>query len=273
MSFKKLAAIALAMTMSLSMLAACGDDDSSSKAPADGNSSVVEDSSAADDTSSEAPAESEAPDSSEAPESSEPETPELVLDEAPVPAEGDYQAFMMFASGNDWMFTSMGAASTGDGKGTDASITGDGTYTVSANIKQAEAGDVGFGYTVFCVDITNLAAKLGCATGEAAVEGTAGAEAKDTAAKVAAAKETGLSITNVSILQDGVKVYTFNDEDVIFADIEGNGKIRIEIYNEYGDSKTTAPDDVKELAGGVDEYSMIALEFTIDLPEDLLAAE
>lgn len=272
MSFKKLAAIALAMTMSLSMLAACGDDDSSSKAPADGTSSVVEDSSAADDTSSEAPAESEAPDSSEAPESSEPEKPEVVLDEAPVPAEGDIQAFLMIADGGwSWGSGNWNLVSQGEGLGTDASITGDGTYTVSVNSKQLAAETKGFGYMVFCVDIPGLATKLGCATGGAAVEGTAGAEAEDTAAKVAAAKETGLSITGVSILQNGEKVYTYNDEDVIFADIEGNGNIRIEIWNEYGDTKGAglAPAEVEELAGGVDEYDLIAVEFTIDLPDDL----
>lgn len=63
---KKKLAILAAFVMTMSMFAACGNDDSSSSAPAaDNTSSVVE------DTSSEAPAESE--DASSEDESSEPE--------------------------------------------------------------------------------------------------------------------------------------------------------------------------------------------------------
>lgn len=67
---KKLALLA-ALAMAMSMFTACGDDDSSSKAPADNTSSVVDDSSS-EAEESEAPAESEEPSSAED-ESSEPE--------------------------------------------------------------------------------------------------------------------------------------------------------------------------------------------------------
>lgn len=274
MSLKKLAAIALAMTMSLSMLVACGDDDSSTAT--NDSSAAVTDASSEDASSEESSEEESSEDESSEEESSEDESSEaeepgeVTMDEEPVAAEGDIQAFLMIADGGwSWGEGNWNLVSEGSGLGTDASITGDGTYTVSVNSTQLGAETKGFGYMVFCVDIPGLASTLGCATGNAAEEGTAGAEAEDTAAKVAAAKETGLSITGVSILQNGEKVYTYNDEDVIFADIEGNGNIRIEIWNEYGDTKGAglAPAEVEELAGGVDEYDIIAVEFTIDLPD------
>jgi len=73
---KKTLALLLALAMSCSMLTACSEDDSSSKAD---NSSSVADSSAADSSEADS-SEAETPDSSEVdssePDSSEPETPD-----------------------------------------------------------------------------------------------------------------------------------------------------------------------------------------------------
>ena len=62
---------------------------------------------------------------------------------------------------------------------------------------------------------------------------------------MAYAKEAGLDVTDVKITStntDGTSTdYDVDMSKVIFGDIEGNGKIRIEIYNEYGDTKNDSP--------------------------------
>lgn len=98
------------------------------------------------------------------------------------------------------------------------------------------------GATVFCVDIDGLANALGCG------KDAEGYDALQTAAeKMAFAQATGLTISDVVITatnSDGTSTDIAVDESKLYyGDIEGNGKIRLEIYNAYGDTSKDAPID------------------------------
>ncbi len=154
-----------------------------------------------------------------------------------------YDAFLMYAS-SDWSVQCMAADSE---NATTADVTGDGTYTVSISGFEWEDEDTAemvpataTGVTVFCVDIDGLANALGCG------KDAEGYDALETAAdKMAFAQATGLSISNVVITatnSDGSTTDIAVDESKLFyGDIEGNGKIRLEIYNAYGDTSKDAP--------------------------------
>ena len=147
--------------------------------------------------------------------------------------------FLMYASG-DWSAQKMELGACPDGE---IDVTGDGTYTVTAYGMEFEDEDTGemvpapaAGAVVFCVDIVDLALDL---YGGKDAEGYADCETG--AEKMAFAKAAGLDITDVSIQTkstDGSVVDIPVDQSkLLFGDIEGNNKIRLEIYNEYGDSK------------------------------------
>ena len=152
-------------------------------------------------------------------------------------------AFLMYAS-SDWSVQCMAADSE---NATTADVTGNGTYTVSISgfeWEDEETGEMvpatGTGVTVFCVDIADLATDLGCGKdAEGYEELTTGAE------KMAFAQATGLKISDVVITatnSDGSTTDIAVDESkLIYGDIEGNGKIRLEIYNAYGDTSKAAP--------------------------------
>lgn len=154
-----------------------------------------------------------------------------------------YDAFLMYAS-SDWSVQCMAADSE---NATTANVTGDGTYTVSISGFEWEDEDTAemvpataTGVTVFCVDIDGLANDLGCG------KDAEGYDALQTEAeKMAFAQATGLSISNVVITAtntDGSTTDIAVDESKLFyGDIEGNGKIRLEIYNAYGDTSKDAP--------------------------------
>ena len=83
-------------------------------------------------------------------------------------------------------------------------------------------------------------------------------------------KDAGVTFSDVSLIVDGETIYTYNDEDLLYADIEGNGNLRLEIYNTYGDTKTSAPAEVAALATDLVAEDEIAVTFTINgLPEEL----
>ncbi len=154
-----------------------------------------------------------------------------------------YDAFLMYAS-SDWSVQCMAADSE---NATTADVTGDGTYTVSISGFEWEDEDTAemvpataTGVTVFCVDIDGLANALGCG------KDAEGYDALQTEAeKMAFAQATGLSISDVVITatnSDGSTTDIAVDESKLFyGDIEGNGKIRLEIYNAYGDTSKDAP--------------------------------
>ena len=158
---------------------------------------------------------------------------------------GAYEAFLMYAS-SDWSVQCMDATSE---NATTADVTGDGTYTVAISGFEWEDEETAemvpataTGATVFCVDIDGLANALGCG------KDADGYDALQTAAeKMAFAQATGLTISDVVITatnSDGTSTDIAVDESKLYyGDIEGNGKIRLEIYNAYGDTSKDAPID------------------------------
>ena len=156
-----------------------------------------------------------------------------------------YEAFLMYASG-DWSCSAMDASAYADGN---VDVTADGTYTVSTGGFMFEDEDTAemvpataTGVTVFCVDIDGLATAMNA--GKDAVGYDECETGKD---KQAFAEAAGISVTDVIVTTknaDGTTTDIAVDQDnVIFGDIEGNGKIRIEIYNAYGDTVNAAPID------------------------------
>lgn len=154
-----------------------------------------------------------------------------------------YEAFLMYAS-SDWSVQSMDAASE---NATNADVTGNGTYTVSISGFEWEDEETaemvpatGTGAVVLNVDIDGLANALGCGKDAEAYEGL-----ETAAEKMALAQSTGLTISDVTLTAtstDGtVTEIPVDNSKILYGDIEGNGKIRIEIYNEYGDTKKDAP--------------------------------
>lgn len=210
----------------------------------------------------------------------------------PVPTpETEYVAFEVFTDSawgwGNWLPFGVEKEDGSDiGKGTDAAISEDGTYTVSveaekvakfydADGNEVPAGTEGAtvapatGVTVWCVDIIDFAAALGC--GSADLPGSATA-----ADKMALVNEAGISFSDVSLIIDGETVYTYDDADLLYGDIEGNGNLRLEILNAYGESgdakddNYNAPAEVAALATDLTASESVAVTFTINgIPKDL----
>ena len=147
------------------------------------------------------------------------------------------EAFLMYTD-DSWAW---GVWSTADFPAGNTDVTGDGTYTVfidntaeSANYTDEETGDLvpatAAGAMVFCVDIEGLADEYGFAT--AGVDGM-----NTTADKQALCNEAGVYVTDVKVKTyntDGTSADIAVDQSkVLYGDIEGNGKLRIEIQNRY----------------------------------------
>ena len=158
---------------------------------------------------------------------------------------GAYEAFLMYAS-SDWSVQCMDATTE---NATTADVTGDGTYTVAISGFEWEDEETAEmvpatanGATVFCVDIDGLANALGCGKDADGYEGL-----ETSAEKMALAQATGLTISDVVITatnSDGTSTDIAVDESKLYyGDIEGNGKIRLEIYNAYGETSKDAPID------------------------------
>lgn len=133
-------------------------------------------------------------------------------------------------------------------------VTGDGTYTVSTT---AQIGAEGIettpeGIVVFVIDLAGVTTDLLAAHGL-----TADDLAGDTgAAKAAAyADKFGIEASIDSIKVDGVEVALDNSK-LIIGDIENKGNLRLEIWNEYGDTKT---------AGGVVDPASIVFAEKMDV--------
>lgn len=180
-----------------------------------------------------------------------------------VAASAQYDAFLMYADA-DWYPQAMDA--TGHTEGSDgtvtewtagtAEVTKDGTYTVSvADIKASsvdeETGEetmapaLAEGAVVFNVDIADLGTALGFGKDCEGYDKNMSA-----AEKMELAKSKGVNVTDVKITQvkDGETTEVAVDSSkIFFGDIEGNGKLRIELYNEYGDTKADAPLKVSDI--------------------------
>lgn len=174
---------------------------------------------------------------------------------------GAYEAFLMYAS-SDWSVQSMDATTD---NATTADVTGDGTYTVSVSGFEWEDEETAEmvpatanGATVFCVDIDGLANALGCGKDADGYDGL-----QTEAEKMAFAQATGLTISDVVITatnSDGTSTDIAVDESKLYyGDIEGNGKIRLEIYNAYGDTSKDAPID----AAGFSFDDSLSVTFTV----------
>lgn len=174
---------------------------------------------------------------------------------------GAYEAFLMYAS-SDWSVQCMDATTA---NATTADVTGDGTYTVAVSGFEWEDEETAEmvpatanGATVFCVDIDGLANALGCGKDAEGYEGL-----ETSAEKMALAQATGLTISDVVITatnSDGTSTDIAVDESKLYyGDIEGNGKIRLEIYNAYGETSKDAPID----AAGFSFDDALSVTFTI----------
>lgn len=174
------------------------------------------------------------------------------------------EAFLMYAS-SDWSVQCMDAASE---NATNADVTGNGTYTVSISGFEWEDEETAemvpataTGATVFCIDIADLATDLGCGKGSDAYEALgSSATAAD---KMAVAQAAGVEFSNVVITATNTDGSTtdipVDESKLIWGDIEGNGKIRLEIFNAYGDTSKDAPID----AAGFSFDDTLSVTFTI----------
>ena len=176
-----------------------------------------------------------------------------------VAASAQYDAFVMYASGN-WYpaliadasghFEDPNSGAVTEWTSGTAEVTKDGTYTVSlSNIKgtgvDEETGKETLlpaaceGAAVFNVDIPDLATNLGIGGN------SEGFDANMTPAeKMAFAKSKGVNVTDVkiSVVTDGETTEVAVDSSkILFGDIENNGKLRIELYNQFGDTSKDAP--------------------------------
>ena len=175
-----------------------------------------------------------------------------------------YDAFLMYAS-SDWSCSSMELGAYPEGN---VDVTGDGTYTVSVGNFEFEDEETAemvpataTGATVFCVDIADLATAMDCGKGSDAYEALG--SSATAAEKMAVAQDAGIEISDVVITatsSDGtVTDVPVDQSKLLYGDIEGNGKIRLEIYNAYGDTSKDAPID----AAGFSFDDTLSVTFTI----------
>lgn len=174
-------------------------------------------------------------------------------------------ATLKFADGS-WSINSMGDQDLLEESSlVDTEVTKDGTYTVSYGEVLFQDGDENYGVaegtTVFCVDILGLAKDKGVGAGSEAYDALAkDATAKD---KMQVAKDGGINVSDVKVTitdPDGKTTDVSVDQSkILFGDIEGNGNLRIEIYNEYGDTKKDSPINTADITNAV----TVAVTFTI----------
>lgn len=151
----------------------------------------------------------------------------------------EFNAFMMFSDTSDaWQSYAPGTSG-------DTTVIGDGKYTVS--LKASDIGATGKAEMgqVFLVDIEGL--------GRAMVELGTLSEADDESLTV-----TDLEVA-VKVWVDGVEVNVKN-KNILMGDIEGNERLRLELYNAWGTGTADAPVVMPELLTPEDE---IVVEFTL----------
>ncbi len=176
-----------------------------------------------------------------------------------------HETFLMYTD-NSWLWGCWNASEFPAGT---VDITADGTYTVfvdstipSALVEDEDTAEMvpiaAAGAQVFCVDIDGLAAAK-----NASVDNPEYENAKTGKEKQAIAEAAGINVTDVAVTTysaDGtVTDVPVNQDNVIFGDIEANGKIRIELFNAYGDTSSAPAVDTSNI--NFDEK--IAVTFTI----------
>ena len=157
-------------------------------------------------------------------------------------------------------------------KAGNCNISESGTYTVSvSDIKisaiDEETGEEimesvnGEGAVLLFVDINDLSTDLGLGNGSDGFDRIATSKGR-----MDFAKSKGVNVTDIRITQvkDGKATDIPVDmSKIYFGDIEGNGKFRIEIYSDYGDTQYDPPIDTDK----VDFNESLSVQFTIVLPE------
>lgn len=128
-----------------------------------------------------------------------------------ISAPGEYQAYMVFADGT-WATQNWGYNDNGNGS---CIVTGDGVYTMVLD-------GAGAGLGIFAIDVAGLSAACG---------GADGITAK-------------IIKLEADVAKSGIKVSTDN---LVYGDIEGNGRLRLELYNEWGASKSNPVIDINSL--------------------------
>ena len=188
-------------------------------------------------------------------------------------AANAYTAELKYADGS-WAINSMGDQDLlEESNPVTAEVDKDGTYTVSYGEVVYEDGDEGYGLangaTVFCVDILGATEGRG-GKGDAAYDALEDATAAD---KMQLAKDAGFNVTDVKVTltdADGNTTDVAVDQSkVIFGDIEANGNLRIELYNEYGDSKNDPAINKADIVDAV----TVAVTFTVTGIEGAPAAD
>ncbi len=194
-------------------------------------------------------------------------------------AENEHTAYIVYAD-NDWYPSVIdGSGYTDSGIGTittweagNCDVSKSGTYTVSvADIKistiDEETGDEymqpanGEGAVLLVVDIKDLSTDLGLGNGSDGFDRIATSKGR-----MDFAKSKGVNVTDIKITQvkDGKAADIPVDmSKIYFGDIEGNGKFRIEIYSDYGDTQYDPPIDTDM----IDFNESLSVQFTIVLPE------
>ncbi len=165
-----------------------------------------------------------------------------------------YEAFLMYTD-DAWGW---GVWNATDFPAGTVDVTADGTYTVyidntaaAAKYEDEETGEevpaTASGAMVFCVDIDGLGAALELP--------------KKPEGQPADSGSLKLSDVKIDIeSEDGTtKTINVDASKVVFGDVEANGKVRLELYNEYGDTKADPGFDKSEITFD----KKIAVTFTI----------
>ncbi len=148
--------------------------------------------------------------------------------------EGSATAFLMYTD-DSWGYgnwnSQLVAATT--------QVKGSGNYSVTLNAAdvKGEATEPAKGAMVFCVDILGYTAQL-------EKEGYT------------------VEVKNVEVIADG-KAIAVDAAKVVTGDIEDNGNLRIELYNEYGATKESAPIDKSTLTFS----DTLTVNFTLDVKD------
>lgn len=144
----------------------------------------------------------------------------------------DYNAFLMYAD-NDWAWSHMSEGISGD-----TTVSGYGTYTVSADCEAME-GAAANGAQVFCVDIVGGGAEFSVDNTVATID---------------------------SILVDGTPIDVDNSK-IVYGDIEENGNFRIEIKNAYGQTGDITNEHYCPIdADNCNPANLIEVTFTLSDP-------
>lgn len=151
-------------------------------------------------------------------------------------AADSYPGFLMFAD-KTWQWSNFDLSGQGEGEkagcGEDVTVTGDGTYTAkitkeALDARGPEYGDAD-GVTVCCVDISDVATAIGAESEDLDKDATA-------ADKRQLFIDAGVTVSDVTLYADGKEVLSIPNDQLIYGDIESNGKLRIEIWNAYGET-------------------------------------